>query len=244
MGVDKDTGKDLLVGAVGAVAAASGVAGVVAVFAGTIAAIGWNGLARSAQRRAEDLVRHMILSSDDPATFAEDLKRRAESDDAETLAAFRALLLGAMQAVSDESLPALGFIGRRHFQGECPLWRARAVAAILNEFDGRELRQLRQLATEFASIDADSIFAVSDMPPRSNGEEAGWYAQGRGLSDMPRVPLTRFSNPDRIFGWLKRCGLATDTGAYGVGGSPRALEIERASAVLLRDALFAALPDT
>jgi hypothetical protein len=243
MGMDKDTTKDLVVGGIGAVAAATGIPGLAAVFAATVASVGWNRLARSAQKRAEKLVEHMILTSDDPATFAEELKRRAEANDAETLAAFRALLLGAMQAVSDESLPALGFVGRRYFQGECVLWRARAAVAIINEFDGRELRQLRQLATELASVEADSMIAVSDMPLRSNGEEAGWYAQGRGLSDMPRVRLTTFANPDRVFGWLKRCGLATDTGAYGLGGSPSALEIDRTSALLLRDALVAALAD-
>lgn len=244
MGIDKDTNKDLLVGAIGAVAAATGVPGLVAVAAGTIASVGWNRLARSAQRRAEKLVEHVILTSDDPATFAEELKQRAESEDADTLAAFRALLLGAMQAVSEESLPALGFIGRRYFQGECVLWRARAAVAIINEFDGRELRQLRQLATELASVESELISAVSDVPPRSNGEEAGWYAQGIGLSDMPRVPLTKFANATRVFGWLERCGMATGNGGSLFAGLPRALEIERISAVLLRDALVAALGDT
>jgi hypothetical protein len=55
------------------------------------------------------------------------------------------------------------------------------------------------------------------------------------------VGLTPFADPHRLFGCLKRVGLASDSGVFGAGSSPLAIEVEAKPLELLRDALVATL---
>ena len=239
----KEIGKDIATGAAGLVVALAGGPGVLAAIAAPLAALGFVRAATSAQRRAEKLVERMLERDEEPESFAEELRRRVEADDEETLAAFRVLLVAAIQAVTPDALPAIGFVGQRLCRNRTSLRLARGAVDVLNQIDAVELRTLRKFMQELEAVHSEWMMVLTDIAARSDGSERAWKAYATHGTGSRAISITQFPNPQRLFGYLKRAGLGTDTGAYGVGGSPLAIELEGEAVALLRDALVATVPE-
>jgi hypothetical protein len=239
--MDEDTKKDLVVAGAAIAGIALGLSPLALAASGTIASSAWNRVARRAQRRAEQLVQCMVASDHEAETFAEQLRERVEAEepDEEVLAAFRALLISAVQAVTPEALPAMGFIGRKLVRGDCTLPQARAALATLDVLDRLELTGLRTLMVELAQIGGD-VLVVGALPEPKSGERRAWTAWPLEQGPTVRHPVTPIARGGHLFGTMKRAGAGTETSAYGIGGSSQAIEIERAMVQLLRDALTAA----
>lgn len=237
--MDQDTKKDLVVAGAAIAGIAATLSPLALAVSGVLVASAWNSVARSAQRRALRLVQHMVAGHDAPETFAEQLRVRVECEepDDEVLVGFRALLMSAVQAVTPDALPAMGFIGRRLFCGECALHDARAALRVLDVVDVLDLRNLCGLLAELAPLGAD-VLVLGEFPPADENDNRSWQAlPRRGRGTVERVPITPFSRSTHLFTTMKRAGAGTETSAYGIGGSRRAVELERPIIVLLHDAL-------
>lgn len=242
MGIEKDTKKDLTVAASALATLAVTLSPFALVASGAIVATAWNRVASRAQRRANELMRSMLLSDAEPDRFAAQLQARVDADepDDDVLAGFRALLLSAVDAVTPESIPAMGFVGRRLFRNECHLRDARAALRVLDIVDRRELSWLRTFMIELARIGAD-VLVVGEMPERKNGDRRAWFAWDRAAGPEHRSSITSIPDSAQFFSMLKRVGVGAETGAYGIGGSRQAIEIDRGVIRLLADALEASV---
>lgn len=240
---ERDTKKDLLVGAAALIAAAVIAPPAIAAAAGTLVAVGWNRVAASSQRRAEKLVRQMIDGDAEPEHFAEQLQQRLEGEDEESLAAFRLLLFGAVQAVSPDAFGPMAYVGRSYFRGTCALSFARASLEFLNQASATDLINLRLLMTELARLDGDVVTVMADASGRSDGKKA-WRAWPDGKAGgSEAIDVTPFAESRYLFGLLKRTGLGSDSGGYGIGGSPKAIEFEKTAITLLKETLACVAAD-
>lgn len=233
----RDTKKDLVVGGAALILAAVTAPGAVAAAAGTLAAVGWNRVAANSQRRAERLLKEMIEGDAESASFAESIQHRLESDNEETLAAFRALLSSAVQAITLDALGPMAYVGREYFRGACALPLARSALDLLNHVSALDLSNLRQLVCELATLNAATITVLADASGRSDGKK-DWRAWPNGQQGDPvAIDVTPFEGSRHLFGLLKRAGLGTDSGGYGIGGSPKAIEFERPTVTFLNAVL-------
>lgn len=240
MSEKKDTPKDLAVGAAGALAAVAHAPVLIAASAGTLAAVVWNAVGRGAQRRAERLFECMRDSDEEPGTFAARLQQRVDDNDETALLAFQSLLAAAVQSPSPDAIPAIGYIGRRFFRSECSLRIARACLEALRELDALELRILRDFASDVRGVHSPWITAVTAIGVRPDGGVIGWYATVSGVPANSTVPIRPIQDHRRLFGCLKRAGVGQESGGTDV--QPwQVIELERASIVLLGEALAEAL---
>jgi hypothetical protein len=239
----KETSKDMTVGGVAAAAGLGALAlahapvtllGAAALLVPTVVAAGYNHIAHRDRRRAEHLVEWMISFDDQPDSFAKELDRRIAAANEDTLGAFRVLVLGAVEAVSPDAIAPLGFIGRRFLRGECAQWIARGIVDVLSKLDSAELRTLRQFVIEIDGIGTDWVMADAGL--------YGWTAKQGDAGNQRKI--SEFRDARRLFGLLKRAGLGTEAGTYGVSGSPQMIELDQRALSVLRETLVATISPT
>jgi hypothetical protein len=126
-----DTIKDLVVGATGVAAAVTGIPGALAAALTSIVGLGFVRVRERDNRRARRLLERMTEADESPEDFVEHLRKRLEDEDEDTLTAFRALLIAAVEAITPNAIAPLGFLGRRYLRGECPPWIARGGLEVL-----------------------------------------------------------------------------------------------------------------
>jgi len=225
-----DTIKELVVGATGVAAAVTGIPGALAVALASIVGIGFVRVKERDNRRARRLLERMAEADESPEEFVEHLRERLEAEDEDTLTAFRALLIAAVEAITPNAIAPLGFIGRRYLRGECPTWIARGIVEVLQRVDSAEIEALRRLLVEIEPIKSDGIMITADVSSHR------WCAYQRSLPDDLH-PITPFPSARRVFGYLKRAGLGGEWNVVGFSGPSGVLDIDRAVADVLREAL-------
>lgn len=224
-----DTVKELVVGATGVAATVMGIPGAIAVALASIVGVGFVRVKERDNRRARRLLEQMAEADESPEEFVEHLRERLEAEDEDTLTAFRALLIAAVEAITPNAIAPLGFIGRRYLRGECPAWIARGSLEVLQRVDSAELEALRRLLIEIEPIKSDGIMITAHR----------WCAYQRSVPDDLH-PITPFPSARRVFSYLKRAGLGTDWSVVGFSGPSGVVDIDRAVADVLREALVVA----
>lgn len=228
-----DTIKEIVVGATGVAVALTGLPGVLAVGLASLVGVGFARVKERDTRRAQRLLERIAEADESPEEFVEHLRKRLEAEDEDTLTAFRALLIAAVEAITPNAIAPLGFIGRRYLRGECPTWIARGALEVLQRVDSAELEALRRLLVEIEPIKSDGIWVVADI-----GGDHGWRAYQRSVPDDLH-PITPFPSARRVFGYLKRAGLGDDWSATDDDGSSNRVNLDRAVTDVFREALVA-----
>lgn len=232
--VKDDSAKDAsvaLIGAAGAALSLTGGAAAVVAAAGGLLAIGWDRVGSRNRRRAQEMLQRLLEADKNPEELHSLINEGLISEDERVMSAFRALLVASVESVSPAAIAPIAVIGRMHFRGECATWIARGALEVLQRVDSIELGALRRMLLEFETIKSDRIMITAEL-----SSDRGWRAYQSSVPDDLH-PITPFPSARRIFGYLKRAGLGTDTSAYGIGGSPEVVEIERIVTDALRKAL-------
>ena len=170
--MDKDTKKELTVGATNAgTAAVAAAASVGALSAAALAGLGtmvtlvYTYFLGRDQRRSENLFTRMAEADEDPEDFLAEIEQRLRDGDDEELAKLRALLRADLEAVSSEATRPIAAIGRDYVRGVCPAWAARGWVRLLSEASSHEIDTLRLLATATrASLAAGDLFQAQHQP--------------------------------------------------------------------------------
>ena len=202
-----DTRKDLLIGSVGTAAAITGAPALPVVVAGTLTAVAWNIVAGWAQRRATKLIDQMVNGDSEPESFRDLVQKQLDSGSDETIAAFRALLNGAVESVSPDALGPMAYVGRSYFRRRCSMHIARGVLELFQKVTATDLIVLERLMGELTAIDASMIVVLADASGRSDHNNKAWRAWPEGRRDAGEIDVGPYDNATYLFGLIKRAGL-------------------------------------
>lgn len=162
-----DAAKDAAAGAAATgtalIAAAAGASPLMAALATMVPAVveqGFHAIAKIRDWRTKRVAQVLIESDEDPEGFAGELNAKLLSENEDAIAAFRALMVATLEAVSPAALEPIAHVGRQYLRERCPKWIARSWLRVLTELDDGEIAALRE------AVEAGRNFpTIERIPP-------------------------------------------------------------------------------